>query len=85
MTEITRQEALDIIIANPGCVAVLDNDCWSVRKPLPEGFDGWSEKAQEDWWDKPNLIDSRHVEGCDYGGGLVEVLALAVNLKTEGV
>lgn len=81
----TRHEALAIIKANPGCVAELDNDCWFVRKPLPNGWDDFTEDEQDDFWEGATLIRSRDVDGCDYGGGLVEILAIEFEMTTQGV
>lgn len=80
----TRQEALDIIKANPGCIAVLDNDCWSIERPQPAHWDAMSDDEKDIWLEEEGtLISSLDVDECDYGGGLVEVLALEFGLKCE--
>jgi hypothetical protein len=81
----TKEEAFDIIKSNPGCVAELDNDCWHIRKPRPNNWNAMTEDEQESWLDDATLIWSLDVEECDYGGGLVEVLALAFDMKVESV
>ncbi len=82
----TKKEALAIILANPGCVAKLDNDCWSIERPKPKGFNQWSDSRQEQWHERESLLfSSIQVPECDYGGGLVEVLALAVSMTCEDV
>lgn len=82
----TKQEAYDLLRSTPGATAMLDNDCWYVNKPKPDDYDQMSEAAQDEWWEQAELFSSRDVEGCDYGGGLVEVLVLAFDgLTCEGV
>lgn len=82
----TRQEALDKIQATPGCVALLDNDCWSIERPKPDNWGDMTETEQDQWYnEQATLFCSRDVDGCDYGGGLIEVLALAVEMTCEGV
>ena len=82
----TKQKALDKIKETPGCVAVLDNDCWYIQRPKPGNWDEMTEAAQDLWYEEQaTLFSSQDVDECDYGGGLVEVLALAVGMTCEGV
>jgi len=82
----TKQGALDLIKTTPGCVAMLDNDCWDVQRPKPNNWNEMTEAAQDLWYEEQaTLISSRDVDDCDYGGGLVEVLAIEVGMTCEGV
>ncbi len=82
---ISREEAFMRIRDTPKCVAELDNDSWSVRKRFPDGFAAWTDTEQEEWWETATIVCSREVDGCDYAGGLVEVLAVAVDMTVQGV
>lgn len=84
MTARTKNLA-EIIRANPGCVAVVDNDSWWLYKKAPD-------YEQED--DPENeLANDRNVirvgrgygSGCRYGGDLLQALAQIVGITIESV
>ena len=81
--KLTKAEALGLIRSNPGATAILDNDSWHVEKPKPEGFPEMAPRDQEAWYDQATLLSSHDVPGCDYGGGLIEILALYFELNCE--
>ena len=82
----TDQQALEMIKATPGCVAIIDNDCWWIENPKPDGYYEWEPIAQDAWEETyGTLLHSRDVEGCDFGGGLAHVLAWEIGLVVEDV
>lgn len=85
------------IKANPGCVAIIDNDAWSLHKAHPsESPFHDDDKADEKWQQEntlatsgdrfvPSLGDGGYGSGNCYGGDILQVLALIVGVKVESV
>lgn len=95
-----KKDLVQIIKDNPGCIAVIDNDSWSIQKlsssdnPFAqEEEEGYSEKA--DKWEADNILarDSDDLvslgegygSGCCYGGDILQALAVIVGIKIESV
>jgi hypothetical protein len=85
----------EIIKANPGCVAVVDNDAWHLFKASPntapqgaEEYEAWikdNELASDaDDFDPP-LGDGGYGSGNCYGGDLLQALAVLVGMTVESV
>lgn len=79
-----------IIKANPGCFAVVDNDCWTLYKTNP---DDAPDEGYEAWRDANVLADDSDVapvgggygSGNCYGGDLLQALAKIVGVTIESV
>ena len=86
-----------IIRGNPGCLALVDNDYWELRKPLPGGWDEMPDVEKDDWIDDPSntLATARdefkhernlgYVKGPIRGGDLLIILAKMQGVMLEGV
>lgn len=88
-----KKDLVQIIKDNPGCHAVIDNDCWWLYREdpanAPEGNDAYEA------WEKQNLLardgevtelgDGGYGTGCSYGGDIFQALAVIVGLKVESV
>ena len=84
-----RFDLVEVIKANPGCVAIVDNDCWTLYKENPyEGPDDGSR------WEKDNELccDSNVIprgqgygSGCCNGADILQALAEIVGIKIESV
>ncbi len=77
----------EIIKANPGAVAYIDNDCWRLDKPLPVDHDKWSEESWTEWYKICELACSDDFKflGITHGYGLLEAMADIHNINLEGV
>lgn len=93
-----KKDLVAIIKANPGCIATIDNDSWTLHRALPEGFMRWRDGAQGDWWGDPNNLLARADDepfkwpkgkgdfaSCCYGGDLLEALAIIAGMNVESV
>lgn len=92
-----KKDLVQIIRDNPGCRAVIDNDCWWLEKdsPEPDGFDDWTEEAREEWFESQKLASSSDrlmlLRGCTYGsedcygGAILLALAEIVGIQVESV
>lgn len=78
------------IKANPGCVAVVDNDCWTLYKKHPDKNPYKREGARDDWDEDNTLVCSGQVEtlgdggygsGNCYGGDILQALAVIVGIE----
>lgn len=86
------KDLVQIIRDNPGCVAVVDSDCWELFRadPIEAAFD-----TDYDAWRDANLL-ARHGEvtalgaggygcgPCD-GGDILQALAVIVGVKIQSV
>lgn len=91
------KDLVQIIRDNPGCIAVIDNDCWRLIKdtPQPEGYDNWTYEAQNEWteaqelaWSGEPIIrlgDGGYGSGNRYGGDILQALAVIAGIKVESV
>ena len=91
------KDLVQIIKANPGCVAEIDNDYWSLKRTTtpPKDFDNLSDEAQEQWWRDQEIASSEDSDlvhrgegygsGNCYGGDILQALAEIVGIKVESV
>ena len=94
------KDLVKIIRDNPGCVAVIDNDTWSLlRKPSShdphknDDTDEGYEKSEK--WHEANALandediqplgDGGYGSGNCYGGDILQALAIIVGIKIESV
>lgn len=71
-----KKDLVQLIKDNPGCVAIIDNDCWTLYKKHPsenpQEEDGdsetWDEDAYEKWNDENELASDGEVEEIGDGG-----------------
>ena len=72
-----KKDLVQIIRDNPGCVAIIDNDCWWLTSA-----DG--EELANDR-DIAPLGDGGYGSGNCYGGDILQALAVIVGVKVESV
>lgn len=92
-----KKDLVQIIRDNPGCVAIVDNDCWTLFKVHPDTnpfADSTDLDADTKWQDENELADDGQVKplgdggygsGACYGGDLLQALAIIVGIKIESV
>lgn len=86
---------VQIIKNNPGCVAVIDNDHWSLYSLEEYQKDEEEEYAKDEDWEREKLIDSDdefaelgdggYGSGNRYGGDILQALAVIVGITVESV
>jgi hypothetical protein len=83
------KDLVQIIKDNPGCVAIVDNDCWYLYKsdPYADGLDDDDVEALElaNDSDIAPLGDGGYGSGNCYGGDLLQALAVIVGIKVQSV
>jgi hypothetical protein len=83
------KDLVQIIKDNPGCVAIVDNDCWHLYKsdPYADGLDDDDVEALElaNDSDIAPLGDGGYGSGNCYGGDLLQALAVIVGIKVQSV
>lgn len=77
--ELTVEELVAVIKANPGACALVDNDNWQLYKTNP-----YTSDTDADGWYEENEI-ARGDSPVDAGGGLLEALATICGITIEGV
>lgn len=91
------KDLVEVIKQNPGCVAIVDNDSWTLYRENPYGPN--SAPSEDDWdafskWEEGNeLANSGEVvvrgsgygSGHCYGGDILQALAEIVGVKIESV
>lgn len=92
-----RIDLVDVIRANLGCVAIIDNDNWELCKPPPpkEVLDGMSDDEYDEWCETGRVLVNSHAtivrrgggygSGNCYGGDILQALAEIVGIKVESV
>lgn len=89
----------EIIKANPGCVAIVDNDSWTLHREHPyengpnEDDDDEAYEAFEKWQEENQIARSGEVEevgggygsGNCYGGDILQALAQIAGVKVDSV
>jgi hypothetical protein len=78
MTE-KRKDLVAIIKANPGCVAIIDNDCWTLYTDDSQTVELASDSTVIE------LGDGGYGSGNCYGGDLLQALAVIVGIKVHSV
>ena len=93
------KDLAQIIRDNPGCVAIIDNDCWSLHREHPDkNPNDWSDNERAcERWDEDNLLaddgdtfdphlgDGGYGSGNCYGGDILQALAQIVGITVESV
>jgi hypothetical protein len=91
------KDLAQIIRDNLGCIAVIDNDSWVLKRdtPYPDDFDNWSGDKQDEWYEAQELASSSdklkpfsnetYQAGNCYGGDILLALAEIVGIKVESV
>lgn len=92
-----KKDLVQIIRDNPSCVAIVDNDGWTLHRVHPdknphnegddydaqEAWDEQNELARDD--DVKPLGDGGYGSGNCYGGDILQALAVIVGIKVESV
>ena len=88
-----KKNLVEIIRNNPGAVAIIDNDCWTLWKQDPSNAPN-DDDLYEQWEADNKLAEDDDVEplgsggygsGNCYGGDILQALAQIVGLKVESV
>lgn len=83
-------DLVQVILDNPGCVAIIDNDYWRLYRVHPDTLEDDNEieaavlASSEDTF-KPHLGDGGYGSGNCYGGDILQALAVIVGIKIESV
>ena len=89
-----KKDLVQLIRDNPGCVAVIDNDCWYLYRESPGDCPHDDGKASDKWHDANELCSHRNIKplgdggygsGNCYGGDVMQALAQIVGMKIESV
>lgn len=91
-----KKDLVQIIRDNPGCVAEIDNDCWTLYKLDPGGPLGVTEDMSDDAiekWEKRNTLadsndDFKPMGGYEsncYGGDILAAMAVILGVTVRGV
>lgn len=85
------KDLVKIIKANPGCIAIVDNDCWSLHREDPSKAGPDHDSPNREAWERANeLAHDGNIKplgdgsNC-YGGDLLQALAIIVGIKIESV
>lgn len=89
------KDLVKIIKDNPGCIAVIDNDCWWINKPLPKCSSEWTDEQWDDWNEQGELVSHHDTlvpmkgttyqsDNC-YGGAILRALAEIVGIQIKSV
>lgn len=88
-----KKDLVQIIRDNPGCVAIIDNDSWTLYKQSP--YTPPNGIVDEDAWERDirlcddgnvkRLGDGGYGSGNCYGGDILQALAVIVGIKIESV
>lgn len=89
------KDLVEIIKANPGCWAVIDNDDWYLYAAWPKSYEKMSDEEIDEWQDGDGLLaragdvkplgDGGYGSGNCYGGDILQALAIIVGIKIESV
>ena len=78
----TQAELVQIIKDNPGCVALVDNDCWTIYPKQPKPPEEMTDDDIDEWYDSALASDSDGF-ACSYGLGILYALAEIVGMEIE--
>jgi len=79
-----KKDLVQIIRDNPGCVAVVDNDCWTLYPDEASYLEGVNEVAcSDDSFE--GLPEFGYGTGNCYGGDILQALARIVGIRVESV
>jgi hypothetical protein len=77
------KDLVQIIRDNPGCVAIVDNDCWTLYKSDPYAEDAPEDNELACDGDIKPLGDGGYGSGCRYGGDILQALAAIIGIRIE--
>lgn len=84
-----KKDLVEIIKANPGCVAIVDNDTWTLYSKHPNEFNEDEEDVEKyELANDSDVLprgDDGYGSGNCYGGDLLQALAVIVGIKVESV
>lgn len=82
-----KKDLVQIIRDNPGCFAVVDNDCWTLYSRDPAEHDDDPEEIELASSDDhlEHLGDGGYGSGNCYGGDILQALAKIVGITVESV
>lgn len=93
-----KKSLVQLIRDNPGCVAVIDNDHWTLlRQPSDQNpyWENEDDEAAEKWDEENELAEAGdnfsdnlgegYGSGHCYGGDILQALAIIVGIKVESV
>ena len=91
-----KKDLAQIIRDNPGCVAIIDNDAWSLHRndpdcnPFDEDYDKWERWSEENTLARSDddLVvrgDGGYGSGNCYGGDILQALAAIVGVRVQSV
>lgn len=82
-----KKDLVQIIRDNPGCFAVVDNDCWTlyIRDPAECDDDPEEIELASSADDLEHLGDGGYGSGSCYGGDLLQALAKIVGITVASV
>lgn len=85
--KLSIEDLADLIEANPGCTATLDNDWWCLESAMPEDLDEDDDEAYDEWQSTNRICSSDDMlgGGGSYGRDILEALALIVGIEIENV
>ena len=78
-----KKDLVQIIRDNPGCIAEIDNDAWSL----------WRDQEHRESGDEPLAVDGEVIvlgdggygSGNCYGGDILQALAVIAGVRVESV
>jgi len=88
MAKKNGKDLVEIIKANPGCVAVVDNDCWTLYSkdpdevPEDETAEAYELACESD---VAPLGDGGYGSGNCYGGDILQALSKIVGVTVKSV
>lgn len=87
------KDLVELILNNPGCRAIIDNDSFALYKAYPENWADMSD-AEQDTWEVNNILlgfneqcilpVTGYYRDC-YGGELLQALAVIQGVVLEEV
>ena len=78
------KDLVKVIRDNPGCIAVVDNDCWWLYRDEAHRDEDDPEPIAQSGEVK-SLGDGGYGSGHCYGGDILQALAKIVGIKVESV
>lgn len=87
-----KKDLVEIIKANPRCVAIIDNDSWTLYKVHPnyapddgDAYDRWLKENELASCDDVIELGDGYGSGNCYGGDILQALAVIVGITIESV
>lgn len=90
-----KKDLVQLIRDNPGCRAVIDNDGWTLYAKPPKPIEEMSGEEYDEWAENGGTLaqdgevqplgDGGYGSGSNYGGDILQALAVIVGVKIESV